>query len=215
MLECQLYKFILMKELEKTKRISIAAVLTILVVLIALLSYKRPKHLYTVNTQDTLKNVTNANYFLAQNEIDNANHVLIDIRNSFEFNKGHLDNAINISSPEILSDENSELFEKLKEENKTIVMYGNNPNEVITPYMLLFQLGFDNIKILSVENSYDQEKLITKNVVVESTAPDVNGFIQESIKKNAEGKQKEKAVVAPKKVVLAKKKKKMAVEGGC
>ena len=48
-----------MKELEKTKRISIAAVLTILVVLIALLSYKRPKHLYTVNTHDTLEKITN------------------------------------------------------------------------------------------------------------------------------------------------------------
>ena len=214
-----------MKELEKTKRISIAAVLTILVVLIALLSYKRPKHLYTVNTQDTLEKVTNANYFMAQNEIDNTNHVLIDIRNSFEFNKGHLDNAINISSPEILSDENSELFEKLKEENKTIVMYGNNPDEAITPHMLLSQLGFDNIKILTIENSYDQDKLITKNVMVEGAAPDVNAFIQESIKKTAEVMKKAKVkakpiakakvVAAPKKVVPVKKKKKMPVEGGC
>lgn len=215
-----------MKELEKTKRISIAAVLTILVVLIALLSYKRPKHLYTVNTQDTLEKVTNTNYFMAQDEIDNADHVLIDIRNSFEFNKGHLDNAINISSPEILSDENSDLFEKLKEENKTIVMYGNNPSEAITPYMLLSQLGFDNIKILTVENSYDQDKLITKNVVVENTAPDVNAFIQESIKKTEEAMKKAKVaakpkyvapkvVTAPKKVVPKKKKKKMPVEGGC
>ncbi len=212
-----------MKELEKTKRISIAAVLTILVVLIALLSYKRPKHLYTVNTQDTLEKVTNANYFMAQNEIDNTNHVLIDIRNSFEFNKGHLDNAINISSPEILSDENSELFEKLKEENKTIVMYGNNPDEAITPHMLLSQLGFDNIKILTIENSYDQNKLITKNVVVGGAAPDVNAFIQESIKKTADVMKKAKVkakpiakvVVAPKKVVPKKKKKKIPVEGGC
>ena len=48
-----------MKELEKTKRISIAAVLTILVVIIGLLTYKRPKHIYTTNTQDTLEKVTN------------------------------------------------------------------------------------------------------------------------------------------------------------
>ena len=212
-----------MKELEKTKRISIAAVLTILVVLIALLSYKRPKHLYTVNTQDTLEKVTNANYFIAQNEIDITNHVLVDIRTQFEYDKGHLDNAINVSSPEILSDENSEMFEKFKEENKTIVMYGNTPNEAITSYMLLSQLGYNNIKILTVENSYDQDKLITKNVVVESDAPDVNAFIQESIKKKAEAmkkanvavKSKPKVFSAPKKIVPVKKKKKMPVEGGC
>ncbi len=212
-----------MKELEKTKRISVAAVLTILVVLIALLSYKRPKHLYTVNTHDTLEKIINANYFMAQNEIDITNHVLVDIRTQFEYDKGHLDKAINVSSPEFLSDENSKLFEKFKEENKTIVMYGNNPNEAITSYMLLSQLGFDNIKILTVENSYDQNKLITKNVVVESAAPDVNAFIQESVKKTAEAmkkanvvvKSKPKVVSAPKKVVTVKKKKKMPVEGGC
>ena len=217
-----------MKELEKTKRISIAAVLTILLVIIALLSYKRPKHLYTVNTQDTLEKVTNTNYFMTQNEIDNTNHVLVDIRTSFDYDKGHLENAINISSPEILSDDNSDVFNKIKEENKTIVLYGNNPNEAITPYMVLSQLGFDNIKILTVENSYDQDKLITKDVLVENAAPDVNGFIQESIKKTEEAMKKAKAatkpkyvapkakvVTTPKKVVPKKKKKKMPVEGGC
>ena len=212
-----------MKELEKTKRISVAAVLTILIVLIALLSYKRPKHLYTVNTHDTLEKVTNTNYFMAQNEIDITNHVLVDIRTQFEYDKGHLDNAINIPSPEILSKESTDFFEKIKEENKTIVMYGNNPNETITSYMLLSQLGYDNIKILTVENSYDQNKLITKNVLVENADSDVNAFIKESVKKTAEAmkkanivvKSKPKVVTAPKKVVPVKKKKKMPVEGGC
>ena len=50
-----------MKELEKTKRISIAAVITILVVLIAVLSYKKPKHLYANNTKSTLEKITNNN----------------------------------------------------------------------------------------------------------------------------------------------------------
>ncbi len=219
-----------MKELEKTKRISIAAVLTILLVIIALLSYKRPKHLYTVNTQDTLEKVTNANYFMAQNEIDNAYHTLVDIRTPFDYDKGHLDTAINISSPEILSNESSDILNSIKKENKTIVLYGNNPNDAITPYMVLSQLGFENIKILTVENSYFQDKLITKNVAVENTAPDVNGFIQESIKKTEEEEAikkakaaakpkyvapKAKVVTAPKKVVPKKKKKKMPVEGGC
>ena len=44
-----------MKELEKTKRISIAAVLTILLVIIALLSYKRPSHLYTESVDKSLE----------------------------------------------------------------------------------------------------------------------------------------------------------------
>jgi rhodanese-related sulfurtransferase len=210
-----------MKELEKTKRISVAAVISILIVIIALLSYKRPKHLYSVNTHDTLEKITNTNYLIAQNDIDDTNSVLIDIRNQFEFDKGHMENAINMSAPEILNEENSDILENLKEENKTLVLYGNNPKEAIAPFMLLSQLGFDSIKILSVENSYFQNKLITKDVTVESSAPDINSFIQESIKRSQEAMDKAKVApkpkitTIPKKIIPVVKKKKMPVEGGC
>lgn len=210
-----------MKELEKTKRISVAAVISILIVIIALLSYKRPKHLYSVNTHDTLEKITNTNYLIAQNDIDDTNSVLIDIRNQFEFDKGHIENAINMSAPEILNEENSDILKNLKEENKILVLYGNNPNEAIAPFMLLSQLGFDSIKILSVENSYFQNKLITKDVTAESSAPDINSFIQESIKRSQEAMDKAKVApkpkitTIPKKIIPVVKKKKMPVEGGC
>ena len=210
-----------MKELEKTKRISIAAVLTILVVIIGLLTYKRPKHIYTTNTQDTLEKVTNYDYFIALHEVDNSKSVLIDIRNAFDYNKGHLDNAINIASPEILTEENSIILKNIKEENKTIILYGNDPTETISSHLLLSQLGYENIKILTSKISYEQNKLITQNVAIEEDAPDINAFIQESVKKKAELMKKAivvpkpKTVSAPKKVVPVKKKKKMPVEGGC
>ena len=214
-----------MKELEKTKRISIAAVLTILVILIALLSYKRPKHLYSVNTNDMMEKITSPDYFIAQNELDKTDYALIDIRNPFDYNKGPIENAINIPSAEILNEDNTETLESLKEEGKTIVVYGNRPNDALSSFMILSQLGYDNVKILTVENSYYQSKLITKNVTIENSVADVNGFIQESIKKTEEAMKKAKVaakpkyvkpkVVAPKKVVPVKKKKKMPVEGGC
>lgn len=216
-----------MKELEKTKRISIAAVLTILVVIIALLSYKRPKHLYTANSTDVLAQISNPDYLIAQKDLDMANQALIDIRSQLDFDKGHLENAINIYAPEILNDKNSDILKDIKEAGKTLVLYGSHPNEAIAPHMVLFQLGHENIKILSVENSYYQNKLITKDVTVENSVADVNAFIQESVKKKAEAMKKAKAaapkpkyvpkpkVTTPKKVVPKKKKKKMPVEGGC
>lgn len=216
-----------MRELEKTKRISIAAVLTILVVIIALLSYKRPKHLYTTQPADVLAQVSSPDYLMSQKDIDLSNQTLIDIRSQFDFDKGHLENALNMYAPEILNDDNSDILEDLKEEGKTLVLYGNNPNEAIAPYMVLYQLGYDNIKILSIENSYFQNKLITKDATIENSVADVNAFIQESIKKKEEAMKKAKAAaakpryVAPKpkttakKVVPKKKKKKMPVEGGC
>lgn len=210
-----------MKELEKTQRLSIAAVLTILVILIALLSYKRPKHIFATNASDTLEKLISKDYLITLDDIDSKTHVLVDIRSAFEFNKGHLDNAINISIPEILSEDYSSLLNKLKTDNKTVVLYGGHPNETNLPYLLLTQLGFDNLKILTVENSYIQNKLITKIVAVENTPPDINSFVQESIKKKLELMKKRKVISkpkvapAPKKVIPVKKKKKMPIEGGC
>jgi rhodanese-related sulfurtransferase len=205
-----------MKELEKTKRISIASVLFILVILIGLLTYKRPKNLYSVNTQTTLDNIITNDYLIPLDKIAEVEHVLIDIRSQFEFEKGHLENAINIYTPEILSDENTEVFNKLKSDNTTVILYGTNPDEALEPYMLLYQLGYPNLKILLVENSYSQNKLITKNVEIEKSVGDVNAFIDESIKKaNIKSKPKAKTPPPPKRVIAVKKKKKMPAEGGC
>ena len=203
-----------MKELEKTKRISIASVLFILVILIGLLTYKRPKNLYSLNTQTALENIITNDYLIPLNKLGEVDHILIDIRSQYEFEKGHLENAINIYTPEILSDENTEVFNKLKSDNTTVILYGTNPDEALEPHMLLYQLGYPNLKILLAENSYSQNKLITKNVEIEKSVGDVNAFIDESIKK-ANIKPKAKTPPPPKKVIRVKKKKKMPTEGGC
>ncbi|SNR30446.1 rhodanese-like domain-containing protein [Lutibacter flavus] len=205
-----------MKELEKTKRISIASVLFILVILIALLAYKRPKHLYSENTKSTLEKITTENYFTNLTELKDTNVVLIDVRSQFDFEKGHLENAVNIYAPEILNDTNSKFFDELKKNNNSVILYGNTPNEVIAPYMLLYQLGYKNIKILTAEITYSKNKVISKDVEIEKSKYDINGFIQESIKKaSIKAKPKPEVVKTPKKIIPIKKKKKLPVEGGC
>lgn len=203
-----------MKELEKTKRISIAATLFILAVLIGLLTYKRPKNVYAHNTKDTLEKITNENYYSTLDELKNPDYVLIDIRNQYEFEKGHLENAINIYAPEILNEINSKVFDELKKDKKTAILYGNNPQEVNAPFLILYQLGYDNIKLLAVENSYMQNKLITKNSDIEKSEGDIAAFISESAKK-ANIVETVKVVKTPKKVITVQKKKKAVAEGGC
>jgi rhodanese-related sulfurtransferase len=203
-----------MKELEKTKRISIATTLFILIVIIALLVYKRPKYFYTVNPEHTLEKLVTKDYFVSLNEIDNPNYVLIDVRNQYEFQKGHLNNAINIHTPVLLITANFYFFEELKINNKIAILYGKNPTEANSLFMLLYQLGFE-AKILTVENNYSQNKLITKSVNIEKEEADINSFIKESIKKAKAVKKKVVIVKPPKKIIPIKKKKKMPVEGGC
>ena len=204
-----------MKELEKTKRISIAATLFILAVIIGLLTYKRPKNIYAINTKDTLEKITSENYYITLEELKSPDYVLIDIRNQYEFEKGHLENAINIYAAEIISEENIKVFDELKESKKTPVLYGNNPQEVNASFLILYQLGYDNIKLLAIENSYLQNKLISKNVVIEKSEADVTAFINESVKKSNTVETVKAVTVPPKKVITVEKKKKAAAEGGC
>ena len=205
-----------MKELEKTRRISISVVLFILVIIIALLAYERPKHIYAENTASTLTKLLTKDYFVDLSEINEPDFILIDIRNQFEFDKGHIDGAININTIELLNEKNSNIFKELEEGNKTVVLYGNNPDEANTPFILLYQLGYKNIKILSIDISYTQNKLITKSSIIEQSVADVNAFIDESRKKASLTSKPKSEVVKPlKKVVPLKKKKKMPAEGGC
>ena len=171
-----------MKELEKTKRISIATTLFILAVLIGFLTYKRPKNTYPSSTKNTLEKIADHNYFININDINNKNILLIDTRGAFEFEKGSIENTINIHTPDFLNDENLELFKEAKEADKTIVLFGKNPEEVNLPFLLLYQLGFDNLKLLTVELAYYQNKLIVKNNDVEISKDDVLAFINEFVK---------------------------------
>ena len=205
-----------MKELEKTKRISIAATLTILIVLIAVLSFERPKHLYKVNSINTLEKIVSADYFVSLDDINNHNYILIDVRNQFEYEKGNIENAINITTSEILSDNNTDILKEIEEKEKIALLYGARPNDVNGAFLMLTQLGYKNVKILTVNNSYLDNQLITKNVSIEKSNADIQAFIDESVKKASKGVKKKVVVKKPaKKVITVKKKKKAPAEGGC
>ena len=203
-----------MKELEKTKRISIVSTLFILAVLIGLFTYKRPKNTYAFTTKSTLEKLSNDNYFISLNDTSTQNNVLIDVRNAYEFEKGHLYNAININTPDLLNDENLELLKEYKNTNKTVVLYGNNPQEINLPFLLLYQLGYDNIKLLPVEITYHQNKLITKKYDVETSKTNIKDFINQSIK-NADSDAIIPNANPIKKTIVVRQKKKKKAEGGC
>jgi rhodanese-related sulfurtransferase len=204
-----------MKELEKVKRISIASTLFILAVLIGVLTFERPKNMYAMNTKTTLEKLNTNDYMILINEITNPNVILIDIRSSYEYDKGHLDNAINISVPDILSDENQKLFKELQDDKKTVILYGKNPNEANIPFLILYQLGYDNIKLLAVDNNYSQNKLVTNHSDIEKPIADINAFINESTKNSNTANIRIEKNELVKKVVTVQKKKKKAAEGGC
>jgi len=210
-----------MKELEKTKRISIAAVLSILIVLIALLNYQRPKYLYTQNTSKTLTKLLQTDYLVTTDDMNGNGTELIDVRNPFDFEKGHIEGAVNVYAPELLSDKHADFLERIKKENKTVLIYGQDPDQALSVFMSLCQLGIGEPRILSTRNFFEKDQLITESVAVEKEAPNVSLFIETSVKnaskiQNAsQAKKTVKKTPQPKQVSPVKKKKKKVPEGGC
>ena len=207
-----------MKELEKTKRISIAAVLSILIVLIALLNYRKPSFLYAQNTSTTLMKMDTTDYMVSPVGLDTASYVLVDVRNPFDFEKGHLPDALNVYAPELLSKDHTIQLNDYLDSGKTILLYGNDPNETLPVFMMLCQLDIGPVKILESKNYFEKDKLITTSFEIEKPTQDIKGFIQTSVKKANETKKqaaKKAAPPPPKKVAPKKKKKKKMPEGGC
>jgi rhodanese-related sulfurtransferase len=204
-----------MKELEKVKRISIASTVFILAILIGVLTFERPKNMYANNTKNTLENLISKDYLISLNEIEDPQVELIDVRSEYEYDRGHLVNAINISSADILNEENQSILNQFKESNKTIVLYGKDPQEANIPFMMLYQLGFDNIKVLSAKINYLQNKLLINKSNIEKLIGDIKAFIYESQKNSKVTIVEQKVEPAPKKVIPVQKKKKKPVEGGC
>jgi len=207
-----------MKELEKTKRISISAILFILVIIIGVLTMKKPDITYVNCMNKSLANLIENPVIIALDSYKNNKEksIIVDIRSGFEFSKGHMDNAINMPIASLLNPKNIAVFEKAQEEKKFIVIYGANPMEANKASTFLRQIGYLNSKVLDINVTFEKYALSTKNVKTGELIADIPTFI----KKSNERKKViiKKTVVkkpTPKKVIPIRKKKKYESEGGC
>ncbi|PKP27550.1 MAG: hypothetical protein CVU06_01690 [Bacteroidetes bacterium HGW-Bacteroidetes-22] len=85
---------------------------------------------------------------------------LIDTRPQNEFEKFSLPGAINVPFDAILSDEQAELFDQ---NVRTFVLYGNGTTQANEAWMLLRQLGYNNINVLRGGLNYWAEAILNPN----------------------------------------------------
>lgn len=210
-----------MKELERTKRISISAVLFLLIILIGFLTFKKPVHVFHKSAANTLEVLGNKDYVLTMdqlNALDETKYVLIDIRNSYEYAKGHIKGAINLTAHQVFNNETKDLLGKISKEGKTIVVCAENPDAASSAWMLLYQLGYENAKILCVTTNYIDNKFVVKNYDLEKPAVNFAEVMKKatSVPEKSDASVAKKTIQKPKKKVIPKaKKKKRVPEGGC
>lgn len=145
------------------KRTIIALVLFAALIVVGLLTVTQPRFKYAQTFDQTIEMVvweegTVFPYELVEildGSIDTV--LLIDLRNTFDYGRGNIPGSENISPVELLSEENIDRLEQLKSDGIAVVLYANTQLEANGPWMVIRQLGFDNVKILLGGYSYYKE----------------------------------------------------------
>ena len=208
---------------QRTNRLSFAIFFFIIIGVIGFVTLSKPEFEYALTTEQALEQVLSYEDEMTPEELEEIiwdeipGYVFVDLRNSFEFEKGHIENAINIPSVSVLSDENKEFFEGLKKDSVTAILYDYDQTEANGPWMVLRQLGY-NVKILlggygyysgeTFDMMYDSE---IPQYLIEEPKYNYAEIMEELSAGGASVVQDVQAEV----VIPTRKKKKTVVEGGC
>jgi rhodanese-related sulfurtransferase len=214
-----------MKELNKTRRLSIATVIFILILIFGLLTLRQPDLSYSLTSDQMLEELFNsANEMTPEEAMEvisnkDATYQFIDLRNPYEFEKGAIPEAINIPVSDILFPENTELFKEMTSSSITLIFYGNTQQEANGIWMLLKQLGVERIKVLLggyeyiagvMNHTYEGPESPVYRV--EEPVLDFAAYMKE-ISNEYEGERT--SGPETKTIVPVKRKKKTITEGGC
>ena len=206
-----------MEELKRTRRITVAAIIAILVLVAAVFSFKKPLN-YSFSAEDMAYELLMVYHVTPDEAMElmwDSTKIFVDLRNPFEYQADHLENAFNIPAAKILEEDNLALFKQWKKDSLQVILYSNTEQESTSPWMVLYQLGYTNTQIMMggmeyINKLYSDQLGENETFNVEAPLYDYSGIIEAA--KNASPEQIQ---TEPQKKVVVRKKKKKAAEGGC
>ncbi len=193
----------------------------VIIIVVGLITISQPRLKYKLTPEETIELVMWEDGYVFPYELEDIitgvvdTVILIDLRNNFEFSKGHIPGAENISAVALLSKENIKRLDKLKEDGLCVLLYGENLIQANGPWMVFRQLGYDNVKALMGGYNY---YMLFKDNLGDSYADDgyligTADFDYADVASNVDhaiGTDSEKQSVN-----ISKRKKSTVVEGGC
>lgn len=144
-----------MQELIRTNRLIMVVAAFVLVIIIGLVTFKRPEVKYVLSPAESLALLNNPAALITPEQAaillkDSSGKTLfIDVRNSIAFERGHVKNAINIPVRELFAKENRSVIRDLEKSGQEAVMYGETEQEASGPWLMLQQTGFKNVKLFT------------------------------------------------------------------
>ena len=204
----------------------IAFVVTfILVIVIGLLTLNWPDLEYKRSLEETVEVILQEEDLVYPEDLvmivdyEEPGYAIIDLRSPYDYIRGHINGAVNMPVNSILDKENLKNFNKYATDSVTVIFYGKDQLEANGPWMILKQMGFDNIKVLmggyhyfttGPLDIYDMPEIPA--YMVEEPAYDFYGVMEEMGSADFSGGADETQTEV---VIPTRRKKESAVEGGC
>ena len=140
-----------MEELNKTNRLTIIVVAFVLVIIVGLITLRRPDVKYTLSPAESLGLLNDAALVVTPDQAltlmkDSAGKtVFIDVRNSVAFERSHVNDAINIPVRELFAAKNKSTFREIEKAGQIAVLYGETQQQANGPWLMLRQTGYKNV----------------------------------------------------------------------
>ena len=156
-----------MKKFIKKNWILLSALLLVIIVLIILMAGGKPDLKYKLSPQQAVAALADTGSQVSPLVVyekvlkGDKGLLLVDVRNTDEFAKGHIGNALNIPVLELFSKRSLDFFDELADAKEPVILYGQDQLQASGPWLLLEQVGFRNVEVM--QGGFDFYKQLPLN----------------------------------------------------
>lgn len=140
-----------MNEIQKNWKLILASVVFVIIILIGFITLRKPDLKYHLTTEQAAALLQNPGLEILPAEVNAkaASFVIVDLRTPNEFLKGNIPGSVNIPEPTLFDVQNIKQFNSWENQASTIVLVGRDQSQAAGPWMLLRQMGYSNLKIMT------------------------------------------------------------------
>jgi rhodanese-related sulfurtransferase len=205
-----------MNEIQKNWKLILASVVFVIIILIGFITLRKPDLKFKMTVEQAAALLQNPELEILPAEVNAkaASFVIVDLRTPNEFLKGSIPGSVNIPEPSLFDTQNIEQLDLWDNQASTIVLVGRDQSQAAGPWMLLRQMGYENLKILTGGwNQYIAWQQNPSSGVARIGQPrhDFTKIMESAKPGNISKTESEKKEV----VVPTRKAKKAKAEGGC
>lgn len=211
-----------MKELKRTKRLSISVIGYLAIILLGVLSIGKTDIRFTENREAVLLDIEEMSYEMFPDEVlaiisdQEEAYLLVDLRSEYDYIKDHLEGAVNIPKNMILEKDNLKFFDEALKDSSTVILYGETQLDANGPWMILRQLGYSNLKLMlggyQVASNPEFDPDDISLYLIEEPAMDFYTIIMDAMEQSENTEYK---AVKPTQIIPVQRVEEDIDEGGC